>query len=229
MAVHERKRFASIFHAIVAILILIAGGLLLGIGIWLQVTDNVGPVNLNYGGDNVFRYILTASIGAIIIGGFLIVTALFGLFALAKNCVGVTFRVIYVVLSLIIMAALVFICVVSILVLKEDDSSEVRDVLSEAWARTAKDPDSRDAICRIEADFKCRGFEDNECFGCSQGNEDACSSSPNCVNCGRASNPAIGCYDEIVDWLNRFFLPIAITSGVLAFVVLLDIVAACSL
>lgn len=113
--------------------------------------------------------------------------------------------------------------------LREDDSPEVKDVLSDAWRRTATDSDRKDSICRIEREFECRGFEDNECSGCLLGTEAACSSLPNCVNCGRTPDSAVGCFDEIVAWFRRFFLPMAITSGILAFVVLLDIIAACSL
>lgn len=229
MAVHERKRFATVFHAIVAVLILIAGGFLLAVGIWLRVSNNGGLVDLDLSGNNFLRHAFTASIGSIVIGGFLIITAIFGLFAIAQNCLGATFRILYVLLSLVIIAALVFTCVVSSLALSEDDSAEVREVLSDAWTRTALDPQGKDRICKIEADLECRGFFDNDCRSCPLGTEAACRSFPNCVACARPSDPTIGCYDEIISRLRKVFLPIAITSGILSFVVFLDIIAACSL
>lgn len=227
MAKHERNRFVSIYHSIVAILILLCGGALLGVGIWLHVTDNGGPLNLEYSGDNFFRVVLNFSVGSMIIGGFLMITGVISLIAMTRKCVGATFRVLYIVLALLITAVLVFACVISSLILINGDNENVKDFISEAWKNTVKD--RPDDVCSIEKNFECRGFMDNDCALCPTGKEPECSAQPNCAKCSTNVSPRVGCYDEILSNGKGIFRPIAIISGILSGVVLLDILISCCL
>eukprot|EP00177_Eucheuma_denticulatum_P007473 GFKZ01013606.1.p1 GENE.GFKZ01013606.1~~GFKZ01013606.1.p1 ORF type:complete len:230 (+),score=29.27 GFKZ01013606.1:241-930(+) len=229
MAVSDRNRFVRIYHSLVAIIMLLAGGALVGLGIWLLVTDNGGPINLEYSGDNFFRVVLNFGIGSIIIGAFLLFTAIAGIFAMARKSLGVTFRIIYVLAALIIFAALVFICVISILILRNDDSPTVKQFVLDAWQRTIQDEARENDVCEIEQFYECRGFEDNDCVSCPLGTEAACQSLLNCANCGVPSDPAVGCYGRILDSIRDVYLPTAIVSGILALVVLVDIFVACAL
>lgn len=226
MAVNDRNRAARVYHALVSILLLLAGGALLGTGIWLRVTDTAGPINLEYSGSSVFNWVLNFNIGLMLIGIFLIVTAIASLLALARKCLGATFKVIYVLMAVIVFLALAFIMVVSIVILVNDDSEVVKDFLSQSWNRTVQ-KNSKE-VCRLEEHFNCRGFLDNDCVGCELGTEASCSN-PACAKCDRSANVTIGCYEEIVDSVHKFYLPTAIISGLLAFVVLVDIFVACAL
>lgn len=231
MAKADAVRLARIVHTIVAIFTLLAGGALLGFGIYLSVSGNKGPFNLDYSGSSVWRTILALPIIAMVFGSFLIVTAIVSLVSLATNCLGVTFRVIYVILAAIIFSVLVVICVLSGLLYSHRHRVSVKDFVHEAWDRTAKSDPS--VICRIEKDYKCRGFTVNNCLGCPTGYETACSVEPIasvCPKCDHAGfDPSTGCYGIITSKLVDAFLPVSIVSGILAFTVLLDMILSCLL
>lgn len=227
MAVHERNRAARMYHGFISIVLLIAGGGLLGTGIWLRVTDNVGPLDLEYSGSNVFNWVLNFSTVIMVLGVFLIVAAIAAILALARKCLGATFRLVYIIMGLIIFLALGFIMVVSILILRNDDSDVVEDFVSQAWDRTVLVNSAE--ICSLEKHYECRGFNDNDCVDCRLGTETTCGAK-SCARCNReAADVSKGCYDEIVDSIHKFYLPASIVSGLLAFVVLVDLIVACTL
>lgn len=230
MAKHEVNKGARLYHSLVAMLMLLAGFGLFGIGIWLQVTNNAGPLDLDYAGDNVFRVALRFPIASIIAGGFLIIAAIAGLFALARNCVGGVFRGVYILMAIVVLGVLLAACVTSSLIVDRDDSEAVRDFLEDAWERTVTgDKDSQIAICEIENFYGCRGFDNNDCDICVLGSEALCESSRRCAKCDVPTNPAIGCYGEIIDSVRDVFLPIAIASAVLSAIVLIDLFVTCAL
>lgn len=228
MAIQERNRFVRTFHAVVAILMLLAGGALLGTGIWLLATDNAGPLNLEYADNNVWDFVLNFGIGGIIIGAFLMVTAIAGLFALGRKCVGSCFKVIYVIMALVVLAVLIFITVLSAIIRERGASEEVRDFLQESWDRTVTE--KPEEICRVEEFYKCRGFDDNDCVQCILGTEPQCAATTSCArNCGVATYAGVGCYDEIIGSVRRYFLPVAIVGGILSVIVIIDIFMTCAL
>lgn len=227
MAVHEKNRFVRTFHAVVAILMLLAGGALLGTGIWLLATDNAGPLDLEYADNNVWDFVLNFGIGGIIIGGFLMIAAITGLVALSRKCVGSCFKVVYIVMALVVLAVLLLITVASAVIRARGDSQEVKDFLEEAWDRTVKE--NPDEICRLEEFYECRGFDDTDCSKCRLGIEAECSATVACANCGVATNVGTGCYDEIVDSVRKYFLPVAVVGGVLSAIVIIDILMTCAL
>lgn len=216
MATRDVNRAAACYHAFVAIMLLVIGGGLLGVGIWLHVSNNGGPIDLDFTGSDFLNFVLGISIAAIIIGIFLMLTAIVALVALARRCVGKVFRFLYIVLAVIILAVLIFIAVVSFVVLARRNDSFVRDVLKDAWERTVREDPN--AICRIEEDFKCRGFDDAKC------------ATETCATCPNATSTATeSCYDKIMDDLRRVYLPLGIVSTVVAFFVLADIFVVCVL
>lgn len=229
MSKAEDVRFARVFHSVVAIFMLLAGGALLGFGIWLSVTGNKGPFNLDYGGQNVWRYLLVLPVICMVLGAFLIITALVALVALAKNCIGTTFRVIYVILAAIILIVLVFICVVSTFLYRNKNNQDVETFVRDAWQRTVLD--QPDTICAIEHEFKCRGFATGDCTYCVTGLEPQCSSvSTLCAACSEnKSNTDYGCYNKLLNKLISIFLPVAIVSGILGGIQLIDMFLLCCL
>lgn len=224
MAKHEQQRALRIYHICVAVLILLFGGALLGLGIWMKVTGTGGPFKLMYTGESFFNVVLSADIGAIILGCFLLLTGAISLIALARHCMGITFRIVYVLLATIVLGALIFTMVVSILIINKRDNGQVRDFISAAWQRTARqDPQT---LCNIEKRFKCRGFGDSDCVVCKTGVEPECSTvSAFCAKCSVPSDGTTtdGCYPKIMNSIKGVFLPSAIVSGVLSAAVLIDI------
>lgn len=232
MAKNDEVRLTRVFHTIVAILILLCGGALLAFGIWLAATGNGSSYNLDYGDDNILNVALSARTGSIILGGFLLATGMVSLIALGKQCLGKTFRVIYILMAAVILIVLVFITVISIIILRNRDQQDVRTFVRDAWKRSVGA--NADVVCEIEDSFTCRGFEDNDCTLCVTGLEQACSASNTvdlCARCPDAPvrNPAVGCYSKIIDRLRNLFLPIAIVSGILSAVVLVDMMFTCCL
>ncbi|PXF42396.1 hypothetical protein BWQ96_07916 [Gracilariopsis chorda] len=227
MAKHERNRAVRIYHGFVALLLLLGGGALLGVGIWLHVTDNGGPVGLDYNNDSFFDLVIHVGIAAMIAGSFLILTGIVSLITLVRNCLGVTFRVIYVLMGLVIFIVLVGATVVSSIIVHNKDDLSVRDTLRSAWVHTvSRDPD---VICRIERNLECRGFLDNDCVRCTSVLDDGCAEATTCAKCSDTRDPSFGCYSNIIRDFNRIFLPSAIVAAVLALIQLVDVFVTCAL
>lgn len=216
------KRGVRIYHSIIAILLLLAGGAMLGIGIWLRTT-----------GRDIFKFGIpedvgafqdvsfSATLAAIGVGSFLLIAAVASLIGLTRKCIGFTFRFIYVIMALLIVAALIFICVVTTITIRRGSDGGIADFLADGWTSTAAtDPQE---ICRIENTFQCRGFRSRDCAVCKTGLEEDCSQYPDCVKCDTQNNPDVGCYSKMYETLQRILLPIAIVSGILAALVLLDV------
>lgn len=226
MAKSDQVRFARVFHSLVAIFMLLAGGGLLAFGIWLSVTGNKGPFDLSYGGENIWRYVLVLPTVCIVFGVFLLVTALVSLIALAKNCLGKTFRIIYVIMAALILLALVFICIISSFLYHNKDNETVADFVRDAWKKSVIEDDR--TICAIEAEFKCRGFENGDCTNCFSDFASSCEPEI-CVPCTSPQDPGVGCYDKLIQKLVSIFLPVAVVSGCLAGLQLIDMLLVCCL
>lgn len=229
MSVHERSRCGSIIHSIVALVILLGGAGLIGLGIWLKTTDNGGPRNLDFSDSSskVVDAFTNFGTGSLIVGGFLILAGVASLFGLAKHCLGKSFRVLYILMALIIIAVLIFVATISLLIVRKRDSATVNEFVTEAWERTVQnDPE---AICAIEEKFSCRGFSDSgECENenCPLGN---CEGTTECARCNVENNATVGCWEQIKEDLNNVYLPVGIVTSVLAAVVLVDIFITCAL
>ena len=219
MAEHERSRGAACYHVLIAIILLLLGGGFLGFGIWLRVGNHTGAPQLNFSGSSVLTLLLHISIIAIIAGCVFIVTSIISLLALARRFVGKVFRVIYVLLALVILAALIFIAVVAFWIYVNRDMPVTRDVLNEGW-KTGVREDPR-IICGFEKDFKCRGFLDNKC------------DPEKCARCEGTTGPIQGrdeaCYPKIKRSLRNVYLPVGIVSTIMAVLVLTDVFVTCAL
>lgn len=230
MAEAHELRCTRVYHTIVAVVTLLAGGGLLGLGIWLQTSGQHGLLDLNFSDTNVLDIVLRANIAAIAFGIFFILTAIVSLVALSRNCIGITFRIIYVILAAIILAVLVLICVASITLLRNRDNEVFENKLKDAWALTV---DSGSTVtCELEEWFQCRGFEDSDCTQCITGLEASCTpvAKAFCAPCGAPkAHYSVGCFDKIVTSISRALLPAAIVSGVLAAMLLMDMMVMCCL
>lgn len=213
----------------VAILILLAGGTLLGLGIWMTATGTGGPLNLHFAGENFFNVVLSADIGAIVLGGFLLLTGLVSLIALLNECIGMTFRAIYIVMASVILVALIIVTVVASLIVNNGDNKDVKSFLSKAWERTVEAEPA--VVCSIERKFNCRGFKDQDCILCKTGSETECVATPLCARCNyiQPPDPNFGCYSKIKENIRHVFLPSAIVGGLLSAIVLADVLLTCAL
>lgn len=238
MAIAERSRFASTVHTFVAILLLLGGGGLVGVGIWFLASDKGGNFDLDYDTDSSFwKYVLNFGVAAIIAGAFLLASALAAIIALSRRCLGKVFRIIYVLMALVILAVLLFISIVSLLIVTRRDTDSIEDFVRNAWKSSISSDDEgvRDEVCKIQERFNCIGFSDGDCTGCVLGTEAACSEtvpgeterkSELCPKCGSVErDPDNGCFSEIRGTLKKVYLPLGIITAVLAAIVLLDILA----
>lgn len=225
------NRAAACYHTFTALLLLLSGGGLLGLGIWLQVTSHGGPLDLAYGSNPFLDFILGAGILCIAIGGFILATAVSALIALGRRCVGKTFRVIYIILAVVVLALIVLVSVVSWMVFARRNTPAVKSFFKEAWERTVKQRPQ--AVCAIENAFKCRGFEETTCR------------TERCADCdalmkaeflpGQSevlfsiSSQKSACYPKIRRDIRNIYLPTAIISTLLATFVLVDVFVVCAL
>lgn len=220
MAKAEARKNTRAYHSLVAVLLLICGVGLLGVGIWLRYTDRGDFLDLDFSGtsNGAIESISSTDIGAILIGAFLIVCGVFSLIALARNCVGYTFRIIYVLLALVIFVILLGIFVASVIFLARRKDENVRDFFRNAWENGVGNdisnlnvsldsidlgslsvdlvPKSQAVLCSIENTFKCRGFQDNDCTQCATGSvftEPGCLLETNqrCALCATIENTTI--------------------------------------
>ncbi len=219
MARHEANRAAACYHAFVAILLLLMGGAMLGFGIWLQVTNKGGLVDLQYQGESFANVVLGAAKISIIIGVVFILTSVVSLIALARKCVGKVFRVIYILLALVILAALIIVSTVCFLIVANREADFFKNILEDAWKKAVVEKPK--AICVIERQLNCRGFNDSKCVQeqCAQ-----CDAIPGALQSGLES-----CYQAVKGDLRRVYLPLAIVSAVVGLIVLIDIFVVCAL
>lgn len=223
MAGYEERRTSKFFHTIVAILLLLTGGGLIGFGIWLTVAENTGPFNLDYTGDGgVFDVVLRTNIIVLIAGGFIILSGISSLLSMAKKCVGQTFRIIYIVLALVLFLIFAGLCVTSALIMARRNDDNIEEFIRDAWERTVKNEES--VVCHIENTFECRGFYDDDCKPLSTVFRERCAS---CSNETYDIDAAGGCFSEITHLMRNVFLPVSVVSGAMAIVIFVDMMIAC--
>ncbi|CAN8068069.1 unnamed protein product [Agarophyton chilense] len=227
MAKHERNRAIRIYHGFVSILLLLGGGALLGLGIWLEVSENSTPLGLDYNQDSYFDVVVHTGLASMIAGGFLLLAALASIISLSRKCIGVTFRVIYIIMAIVIAIVLVGTCVISALVVDRKDDEGTKNILQAAWEATVNR--DKDVVCRIEDRLECRGFFDNQCINCITGLEDNCVEEVACASCSTEATGLPGCYNKISRLVNRIFLPVAIVAAVLALLLIVDFLLTCCL
>lgn len=223
MAGYEERRSAKFFHTIVAILLLLTGGGLIGFGIWLTVAENTGPFNLDYTGDgDVFDVVLRTNVIVLIAGSFIMLSGISSMLSLAKKCIGQTFRIIYIVLAIILFLIFGALCVISAIIMARRNDDNVEEFIRDAWERTVKKEES--VVCHIENTFECRGFYDDDCKPLSPVFDERCGT---CNNETYDVDTAGGCYFEITHLMRTVFLPVAIVSGAMAIVIFIDMMIAC--
>lgn len=234
MAKQELNRGVRIYHSVVSIVLLLLGFALVALGLWMSSTDSHGLTDLDFEGESLFKIFLNLHWFSILIGAFLVLTAIFSLISLGRNCIGATFRAVYAVLGLLIFVVLLAVCFLSIVLLRNKYNNDIRAFVENAWKATyRKQPD---ALCDIERRLQCRGFDYWNCKECDYGSNPSCEVDENvCVSCVAQMSPpsdlyyAPGCYDQILEFLSTILLPIAIVSGVFSVGMMIDLLSICFL
>lgn len=227
MEKEKLQRFAKTYHLVVAVILLVTGGISFSLGIWLRATDNGGPNHLDYSaGSGQFNSASAAGSVGIGLGVFLLVMGSISLLASMRRCVGVTFRVIYIVLALGVAVVLGVICWGASAISFLTRQNDAKDSLETVWQTTVST--DVNGICAIEKEFDCRGFNDNDCVGCVGGEGKACKKPTNCAKCDKMNKKfGKGCGDEILKNMRSVFRPIAVITGLIALAVAVDIVMSC--
>ncbi|OSX69737.1 hypothetical protein BU14_1226s0001 [Porphyra umbilicalis] len=228
---------ALAFHSFFLFLLLLGGAGFLGVGIWLQSAHGGGPVNLEWTGSGFIDGFLTLGVAAMVIGGALLVTAVFALCAVSRSCVGTVARVLFVLATLLATAALVLLAVVTLLIASDRRPDAVQDFVRDSWERTVTsgEVDVVSEACEVQTEFGCVGFVAGDCVDCPNGRADGggeCNGAParRCPVCPTAPPPSAGgCYEKIIERTRDIFLPVGIVASVLAAIALIDVFAVCAI
>eukprot|EP00168_Porphyra_purpurea_P018055 TRINITY_DN655_c0_g1_i12.p1 TRINITY_DN655_c0_g1~~TRINITY_DN655_c0_g1_i12.p1 ORF type:complete len:197 (+),score=76.10 TRINITY_DN655_c0_g1_i12:68-592(+) len=173
-----------------------------------------------------------------VIGGALLATSICALCAVSRSCIGTIFRVMFVLATLVVAAALVLVAVVTLLIASDNRPDAVETITRDSWERTVTsgDADTVTQACNIQADFGCTGFDDGDCDACVNGvtvSSTPCTAEEQrrCPRCPTSlTTPSTsGCYDAIIERTRKVFLPVGIAAAVVAGVALLDVFVVCAI
>jgi len=232
MARHQANRAATFYHTIVSLILLLGGGALLGLGIWLEVTSHGGPLDLKYGSGAFLNFVLQAGVLAIVVGAFMIITAVVALIALGRTCAGKTFRVLYIMFAMVILGVVILTAVVSWIIFARRKSPVVKDFFKDAWKRTLRKVGPK-PICKIEQEFYCRSFDDVKCKNETCADCTAVIPTPSPVPApignGTVVKPLRSCYTAITKDFRNVYLPTAIVATTIAAFVVVDVFVVCAL
>lgn len=197
------------FHATVTVVLFVSGGLLLSLGIWQLVTSFGGLSRLNFPTESRFYSTTAASSGLIctVLAPILMLASISGLLALNFS----VFRFVFALMAGISFVILCFISVICWALSATYASEKLANVLRAAWNNTPTV-----TLCKIEAVRKCRAFQ----LGCqiTPGITEKCAQEcPNSFD--------ITCYEALTTMLFKVSLPVALVSGIAAFIVAADIFA----
>jgi hypothetical protein len=237
MAKSQRGSCGRVYHLCVSTLILLAGAGLLGIGIWRRVKNGDGPFNLQYSDvkdlKNVWSIVQSWSTAAIILGAALLISGLFAVIAVSRNCLGSFSKVIYFILALVLTLALGAASGVSFYLLSvTKKSADFESFIASTWEATvANEPQ---AICAIESDHACRGFASmGECTGCRLGVESTCTplQRKRCAPCNTPTSTDVknGCWAEFLSTFKRYYIIAGSVAAGLAILMFIDLCVVCGL
>jgi Tetraspanin family len=228
------NRARDVTHGIVSSFMILVGLGLLVFGIYLERKDKIVIDKLDFPGSEKFnRLALDFGVGSLIIGGFFVLLGIVGFIALFKRLLGKAFRFILFTGLLVSLALLSFVIFLSSkLVTGRKEGSPIQGFIQSGFENTVASS-KPERICALEKQETCRGFLNNDCANCKLGTEVACSFGTPLLRCAKCKNqqadPAKGCSEAIYDNSNRFYLPVFISSSVLAAVVIFDLVLVCAL
>eukprot|EP00168_Porphyra_purpurea_P001631 TRINITY_DN1196_c0_g1_i12.p2 TRINITY_DN1196_c0_g1~~TRINITY_DN1196_c0_g1_i12.p2 ORF type:complete len:173 (-),score=56.52 TRINITY_DN1196_c0_g1_i12:358-876(-) len=102
------------------------------------------------------------------IGGALLATSVLALCAISRSCVGTVARVFFVLATLLAMAALVLLAVVTPLIASNNRPDIVEDLVRDSWERTASSSEAGVVAeaCAVQSEFGCAAFVAGVCVDC---------------------------------------------------------------
>jgi Tetraspanin family len=231
----KRGGWARPYHSFVALVLLLAGGALLGYGVYLRLSKYHSQAFLDFarasnGSTNVLQVISQFDIAAMIVGAFVMLSGLIALIAVGRNCCGSLFRVVFFILALVILAALIGIAGLSFYLFHYQGQASFKTDTQALWAKQVQS--SPNVICSIENSLRCRGFDNNNCATCPFGIESTCTQEEQ-VLCAKCSSKkdyvAVGCFDKFRHALSRWYIIIGSVASGLALMQFVDLFALCQL
>lgn len=215
--------FFGALHTLFAVLTIAAGIALISTGGWAIANQN----DASYGDLEWSGSILAANvylgIVSVVVGVALIVLAILGMLAIGQGCCSIFAAVIYFLAMLVLVAAMALAASVLLLVAEGGGpGSKTRTFVSDVWQETVLSEPR--AACDLERELRCRGFEDNDCMGCSSAAIAAGDCTPKqrrvCPDCTSLPSSGdfttVGCYDTLLSRMQRVARPVGIASAIAA-------------
>jgi len=233
---HSRlSKVALTFHSIFLTTLLVAGAAFLAVGLWLQVAKSGGPVDLEWSGSGFLDAFLSLGIAAIVIGAVLVAASVFALCAISRSCLGSVARVLFILTTLVVAAALTLMAVATLLIASDGRPAKVEELIRHSWERTvtADDADVVARACAVQAEYECLGFDAGDCDACPTGvgvDGRVCTDAERavCPRCDEAfSVGSPGCFAAIIDRTENVFYPLGVVAAVLAGMAVLDLFVVC--
>ncbi|KAK1859528.1 hypothetical protein I4F81_002123 [Pyropia yezoensis] len=215
--------FFGALHTLFAVLTIACGIALIVTGGWAIANQNDAAYSdLKWSGSllaaNVYLGIVS-----VVVGVALIVLAILGMLAIGQGCCSIFAAIIYFLAMLVLVAATALTASVLLLVAAGGGpGSNTRSFVSDVWQETVVSEPQ--AACELEREFRCRGFFDNDCVGCSSAAAAAgtCTAEQRrvCANCTSVPSSGdfatVGCYDELLSRMQRVARPVGIAAAIAA-------------
>lgn len=233
MGQESRNTCGTAFHFMVVTLVLLAGGALLGVGLWRNSRETGGPFDLQYGDvqnlNTVWRIALRINTAAIIVGAFMLVAGITAIIGASRKCLGGLFRVVYILMAIIIFIGLAAVSALAFYLLTQKDDGALKNFVHDAWEATVSD--NPNDICKLEKEYKCRGFDNDDCQKCSNTNQDNCTAASKavCAPCGSNQFTATGCWGKFTDSYRKYYIAVGAVFATLGGLVFLDMFVICGL
>lgn len=170
-----------------------------------------------------------------LLGVTLVLYGLASCLAARQRCIGVTFRVFYLVLALAFIVLLGIVFVTSLIGISRLDTKQLHEGMLFGWKNMTKGSSVVDNVCSLEFGMKCRGFDDGDCVGCKPGNMTSCHVPEHCVDCSKselaksekAPDPKHGCFRAQVAMIRSAGTISVAISAVLLLVIVMDVFVSC--
>jgi hypothetical protein len=233
MATPGTKSCAGIFHRLVSFVLALLGGVFFGYGLYLLVSKKYqnSYVDLqSNGAQDVSVHLPRIDIVLIIVGGVLILSSIAALVAMSRNCVGMTFRVMYGIFAVVMLAATILVAALYFYILRLQTRDTFKADARKIWVSSVQN--NTKSVCSVESEYKCRGFDNQDCINCRLGSEATCNADQKAI-CPLCNNDndftSKGCFQSINRTLRTQSIAIGAASTALALLLFIDLFVLCAL
>jgi Tetraspanin family len=233
MATPGRKSCSRAFHKLVSFVLAFLGGFLFGYGLYLLVSKKYrnSYVDLqSTGSQDVSVHLPRIDIVLVIVGGVMVLFSIVAHIAMSRNCVGLTFRVMYGIFAVVILAAMILVAALYFYILRLQTTDKFKADAKNVWESSVQN--EAKSICSVESGYKCRGFENQDCLNCRLGSEATCITAQKtlCAQCNSDNDfTSKGCFNSINRTIRIQSIAIGSASTILALLLFVDLFVLCAL